>query len=122
MHDLFVLFGTLGGISLFGILGIIVGPIIAALFITIWEIYGKTFAPYLPAVGPLFGTDQGETPPEESPAGQGEMALENSPAALPESPAQPAAAVEPMAQVDRPDAPSDGESNRQSDATGGNES
>jgi predicted PurR-regulated permease PerM len=34
MHDLFVLFGTLGGISMFGLLGIIIGPIIAALFIT----------------------------------------------------------------------------------------
>ena len=50
MHDLFVLFGTLGGIAMFGILGIIVGPIIAALFITIWEIYGKAFSEYLPEV------------------------------------------------------------------------
>lgn len=51
MHDLFVLFGTLGGIAMFGLLGIIIGPIIAALFITIWEIYGKVFHEYLPAVG-----------------------------------------------------------------------
>jgi len=53
MHDLFVLFGTLGGIALFGILGIIIGPIISALFITIWEIYGDAFQEYLPAVGTL---------------------------------------------------------------------
>ena len=53
MHDLFVLFGTLGGIALFGLLGIIIGPIIAALFITIWEIYGDVFADYLPDVGSL---------------------------------------------------------------------
>ncbi len=52
MHDLFVLFSTLGGISLFGILGIIVGPIIAALFITLWEMYGRAFGAYLPSVGP----------------------------------------------------------------------
>ncbi len=50
MHDLFVLFGTLGGISMFGLLGIIIGPIIAALFITIWEIYGDAFRDYLPDV------------------------------------------------------------------------
>lgn len=50
MHDLFVLFGTLGGISMFGLLGIIIGPIVAALFITIWEIYGDTFKEYLPNV------------------------------------------------------------------------
>lgn len=65
MHDLFVLFGTLGGISMFGILGIIIGPIVAALFITIWEIYGKAFEAYLPDVGPLFGHGMtGELAPE----------------------------------------------------------
>ncbi|WP_136796173.1 AI-2E family transporter [Desulfosediminicola ganghwensis] len=53
MHDLFVLFGTLGGITMFGLLGIIIGPIIAALFITIWGIYGKVFHEYLPDVGPI---------------------------------------------------------------------
>ncbi|MDY0221329.1 MAG: AI-2E family transporter [Desulfobacterium sp.] len=51
MHDLFVLFGTLGGIAMFGLLGIIIGPIIAALFITIWEIYGTVFSDYLPKTG-----------------------------------------------------------------------
>ena len=50
MHDLFVLFGTLGGLSMFGLLGIIIGPIVTALFITIWEIYGDTFSEYLPKV------------------------------------------------------------------------
>lgn len=50
MHDLFVLFGTLGGISMFGLLGIIIGPIVTALFITIWEIYGDTFSEFLPKV------------------------------------------------------------------------
>ena len=50
MHDLFILFGSLGGIAMFGILGIIIGPIVAALFITIWEIYGKAFKEYLPEV------------------------------------------------------------------------
>ena len=51
MHDLFVLFGTLGGITMFGLLGIIIGPIIAALFITIWEIYEDVFREFLPSVG-----------------------------------------------------------------------
>lgn len=50
MHDLYILFSTLGGISMFGILGIIIGPIIAALFITIWEIYGDSFKEFLPDV------------------------------------------------------------------------
>lgn len=40
MHELFILFGTLGGVLFFGVLGFILGPIVAALFITIWDIYG----------------------------------------------------------------------------------
>ena len=47
MHELLIFFGTLGGISLFGIIGFIIGPIVAALFTTIWEIYGETFKEYL---------------------------------------------------------------------------
>ncbi len=48
MHDLMILLGTLGGIMLFGIAGFIIGPILAALFVTIWEIYGVVFRDYLP--------------------------------------------------------------------------
>lgn len=47
MHDLLILFGTLGGILLFGVLGFIVGPILAALFVTVWEIYGVVFRDHL---------------------------------------------------------------------------
>jgi predicted PurR-regulated permease PerM len=50
MHELMILFGTLGGIIMFGVLGIIIGPIIAALFVTIWEIYGVAFQDVLPTV------------------------------------------------------------------------
>ncbi len=60
MHDLYILFSTLGGISMFGILGIIIGPIIAALFITIWEIYGDSFKEYLPDVGSFIKAEKKE--------------------------------------------------------------
>jgi len=50
MHELLIFFGILGGISLFGIVGFIIGPIMAALFITVWDIYGETFKEYLPEV------------------------------------------------------------------------
>lgn len=50
MHELMILFGTLGGIIMFGIVGFIIGPIIAALFVTIWEIYGTAFKDILPPV------------------------------------------------------------------------
>lgn len=48
MPDLLILLATLGGLVLFGAVGIIVGPIVAALFITVWEIYGTTFKDVLP--------------------------------------------------------------------------
>jgi len=43
MHELLILFGTLGGIMFFGVVGIIIGPVVAALFVTIWDIYGTAF-------------------------------------------------------------------------------
>lgn len=48
MSDLLVLVSTLGGILLFGAVGFIVGPIVAALFVTIWHIYGDVFHDWLP--------------------------------------------------------------------------
>ena len=50
MSDLLILIGTLGGISLFGPVGFIVGPIVAALFVTFWDVYGRAFADSLPPV------------------------------------------------------------------------
>jgi predicted PurR-regulated permease PerM len=50
MHELMIFFGTLGGIMVFGISGIFIGPLIASLFTTIWELYGITFSEYLPEV------------------------------------------------------------------------
>ncbi|ABA57014.1 AI-2E family transporter [Nitrosococcus oceani] len=43
MPDLLILLATLGGILMFGMVGVIVGPIIAALLITVLDIYGKVF-------------------------------------------------------------------------------
>ncbi|MDL2269608.1 AI-2E family transporter [Desulfosarcina sp. OttesenSCG-928-A07] len=48
MHELMIFFGTLGGIFMFGIPGVIIGPIIAALFVTAWDIYGQSFKDILP--------------------------------------------------------------------------
>jgi predicted PurR-regulated permease PerM len=48
MHDLLILFSTLGGLLAFGVSGFIVGPIIAALFVTVWEIFGVAFRDALP--------------------------------------------------------------------------
>jgi predicted PurR-regulated permease PerM len=43
MHDLLIFFSTLGGLMLFGAMGFILGPILAALFVTAWEMFGTAF-------------------------------------------------------------------------------
>jgi predicted PurR-regulated permease PerM len=50
MHELMILFGTLGGILMFGMVGMIIGPIIAGLFVTLWEIFADEFKDILPEV------------------------------------------------------------------------
>jgi predicted PurR-regulated permease PerM len=64
MHELMIFMGTLGGISLFGIVGFIIGPIIAALFVTAWDIYGESFKDYLPDVGIRRSKTLAEAPQE----------------------------------------------------------
>jgi predicted PurR-regulated permease PerM len=49
MHDLLILFSTLGGLMVLGATGFILGPILAALFITVWEMFGVAFRDILPA-------------------------------------------------------------------------
>lgn len=51
LHELMIFFGTLGGLIMFGMSGLLIGPVVAALFITIWEIYGDAFKDMLPPVG-----------------------------------------------------------------------
>jgi predicted PurR-regulated permease PerM len=48
LHELLIFFSTLGGLLMFGFMGFIIGPIIAALFITLWELYGDEFKDWLP--------------------------------------------------------------------------
>lgn len=43
MHPLMIFFATLGGISLFGLPGFIIGPIIVSLFLALGEIYSIEF-------------------------------------------------------------------------------
>jgi predicted PurR-regulated permease PerM len=57
MHDLLILFSTLGGLVLFGVSGFIVGPILAALFVTVWEMFGAAFRDVL---------EEHQTPPSAS--------------------------------------------------------
>jgi len=42
MPDYVVLISTLGGMSLFGLNGFVIGPVIAALFIAVWDLFSST--------------------------------------------------------------------------------
>jgi predicted PurR-regulated permease PerM len=43
MHDLVILFSTLGGLIAFGPVGFILGPVLAGLFVTSWEIFAVAY-------------------------------------------------------------------------------
>jgi predicted PurR-regulated permease PerM len=60
MHALLILFSTLGGIALFGIIGFILGPILAAVFLTVTEIYASEYSDELDIL------TYGDTPPSLS--------------------------------------------------------
>ncbi len=47
MPDLLILLSTLGGLGLFGASGLVLGPILAALFLTVLAIYSRVFADWL---------------------------------------------------------------------------
>jgi len=49
LPELLIFLSTLGGLSLFGVLGFVIGPVVAALFVTVWEMYGRAFAAILPS-------------------------------------------------------------------------
>jgi predicted PurR-regulated permease PerM len=59
IHELLILFGTLGGLFLFGVVGFIIGPVIAALFLTVWQIYAAVFREALPEAVQTDETDAG---------------------------------------------------------------
>jgi predicted PurR-regulated permease PerM len=42
MPDYLVLLSTLGGIAVFGLNGFVLGPVIAALFIAVWDIFSAS--------------------------------------------------------------------------------
>jgi predicted PurR-regulated permease PerM len=53
MHDLMVFFSTLGGLAMFGVTGFIIGPMIAALFLSLLDIYSAEYSDDLDGTLPL---------------------------------------------------------------------
>jgi predicted PurR-regulated permease PerM len=44
MPDYLVLISTVGGLSIFGINGFVIGPVIAAMFMAVWDIFSRARA------------------------------------------------------------------------------
>jgi predicted PurR-regulated permease PerM len=44
MPDYLILVSTLGGIMVFGLAGFVAGPVIAALFLVLWDLFGEEYA------------------------------------------------------------------------------
>lgn len=67
MHDLLILFSTLGGILAFGPVGFIIGPILAGLFVTSWEIFAVAYRDVLRDANPRIITagDTADLSPSE---------------------------------------------------------
>jgi predicted PurR-regulated permease PerM len=71
MPDYLILLSTLGGLVLFGLTGFVIGPVIAALFVTVWEMFTEEFGgldvpePPVPAAGRggAEADENGEVPP-----------------------------------------------------------
>jgi predicted PurR-regulated permease PerM len=64
MPDLLILLSTLGGIGMFGVMGLVIGPVLAAVFLTLWDLYGVAFGEILPAGR----SREAQAPVEEDPA------------------------------------------------------
>jgi predicted PurR-regulated permease PerM len=58
-----IFFSTLGGLLLFGAMGFILGPILAALFVTAWEMFGTAFRRELAEPAPAAAAGPDRLPP-----------------------------------------------------------
>ena len=50
MPDYLVLLATLGGLAVFGISGFVIGPVIAAFFLVVWEMFAQEYAERPPRI------------------------------------------------------------------------
>ena len=64
MHELMIFFSTLGGLLAFGAMGFVLGPVLAALFLTVWEMFGVAFRGELHDTESVVVTDQERHEPE----------------------------------------------------------
>jgi len=84
MPDYLVLLATLGGLTLFGVSGFVIGPIIAALFLTVWDMFGREFGRDV-AASPPSDADSDDPTDSSAPDSTGTTPSSDSPDDPPES-------------------------------------
>lgn len=70
MPDFLVLLATLGGLSVFGLAGFVAGPIVAALFLVMWEMFAEEYAPLDSSATPAAPLVLPDAAPPLEPAGE----------------------------------------------------
>lgn len=58
MPDYLILLATLGGLSAFGLAGFVAGPVIAALFLVMWEMFADEYAPLDSSIPPAVPSEE----------------------------------------------------------------
>jgi predicted PurR-regulated permease PerM len=89
LPDFLILVSTLGGLAVFGLSGIVIGPVVAAFFLAVWEMFALEYAPAPSAGGALEAGgsgDAGRLAPTRAPPPPGATAP---PGAPPPPAAQP---------------------------------
>lgn len=76
MPDYLILLATLGGLALFGISGLVIGPLIAALFITLWEMFEQSYGDNEFLTSDPYGDETKDATPLADAIGQADAADE----------------------------------------------
>lgn len=90
LPDWVILISTLGGIAVLGLTGVVVGPVVAALFLAVWQMFREEFGGRENVEAIKAAADQPEAVPPLPPQGSGPSAAPAVP--LPDDDGQPAAA------------------------------
>jgi predicted PurR-regulated permease PerM len=73
LPDFLILISTLGGLALFGLSGIVIGPVVAAFFLTVWEMFaldhGGSRRPLIELTDDPVGGDPGLATGDDQPEG-----------------------------------------------------
>lgn len=73
MPDFLILVSTLGGLTIFGISGFVIGPIVAAFFLAVWDMFGQEYGDeaYDARIGEALAGGGAPAGPSAPPAGGG---------------------------------------------------